>query len=68
MPTKDLGFESHAFRTLQPALPAGLAMGAIMSAAQPVSNAAARRSHAMRVGFIGLDHTGEAMASRALSD
>jgi 3-hydroxyisobutyrate dehydrogenase-like beta-hydroxyacid dehydrogenase len=41
-------------------------MRAIISAAQLKSDAVALRSRTMRVGFIGLDHTGKAMASRLI--
>ena len=58
--------ESYAVGPTEPLPAASLEMRATMAAAQLESDAPAIRSRTMRVGFIGLDPTGEAMASRLL--
>ena len=60
MSRKSLQVESHAFGAAE------LKMRAVMSADQLGFGAPAKPTRTRRVGFIGLDRTGEAMASRLL--
>ena len=64
MSRKSLQVESYAVGRAQ--LPARLRRLAITSATRLGLDAPANKSRAMRVGFIGLDHTGKTMASRLL--
>ena len=66
MSRKNLRLESYALEPADKALPASLRGRAITSAGQVGSDAQANGSPAMRVGFIGLDPTGTAMASRLI--
>jgi 3-hydroxyisobutyrate dehydrogenase-like beta-hydroxyacid dehydrogenase len=66
MSRKSLRVESYPVRPAELLLSARLGRHAIMAAAQLGSNATANKSRTMRVGFIGLDQTGEAMASRLI--
>ena len=63
---KSLEIDSYAFGAAENALPASLRSAPTMSAAPLGFDAPANALRTMRVGFIGLDHTGEAMASRLL--
>jgi hypothetical protein len=66
MPRKSSQNESYAFGSAKPAAPASQGSRAIMSAARLGFDGSAKANRKMRVGFIGLDRTGEAMASRLL--
>ena len=66
MSTKSIRLESYAVPSAEQVLPASLESRAIMAAAQLGSDAAAIRRRTMRVGFIGLDLTGKAMALKLI--
>ena len=66
MPRKSLQVGSYAFEPAETVLPASPRKCAITSAAQVGADVPANPIRAMRVGFIGLDHTGQTMASRLL--
>ena len=59
--------DSYDLGSAEKALPASLRSAAMVSAAPLGFDAPAKAIRTMRVGFIGLDHTGEAMASRLLN-
>ena len=66
MSRKSLRVGTHAFGAAEQAIPASLGSRAIMSATWLGPEPPPSGSPIMRVGFIGLDPTGSAMASRLL--